>query len=126
MKRPSDPVVAAVGQTGSFVEVAFLPFSVPHGGFRPAWAERGKRRRQWDSLTLIERRVAIRLLGFQLPHQLHGGCQRRATLADVRKYRRSCLKKLGFSSPTELVGFHREFRQKFERKVWVERGKSES
>jgi hypothetical protein len=124
MKRPSDPVVAAVSQTGSFVEVAFLPFSVPHGGFRPAWAKRGKRRRQWDSLTLIERRVAIRLLGFQLPRQFHGG-EGRATLADVRKYRRPCLKKLGFSSSAELVGFHRDFRQKFERRVWAERGKSE-
>lgn len=126
MKRPSDPVVAAIGQTGSFIEVAFLPFTVPPGDFRPAWAERGKRRRQWDSLTLIERRVAIRLLGFQLPRQFHGSGEHRATLADVRKYRRSCLKKLGFSSSTDLVGFHRDFQLKSERRVWTERGKSES
>ena len=121
MKRPPDPIIAAVEQTGRFVEVAFLPFDLSDADVRPAWAERGKKRRQWESLNEIERRVVLRLLGIKMPRQLlRKVCP--ATAAEARKHQGSCFKKLGLASGGELIELHREYRLKFERHAWAARG----
>lgn len=94
MKRPPNPpILAATGANGSFVESAFLPFDLSDADVRPAWAERGQKRKAWDSLNEVERRVALRLLKAKVPCQLIGGA-RPATIADVRKHQHSCLHKV--------------------------------
>lgn len=102
MKRPPNPpILAATGVNGSFVKLAFLPFNNADADIRPAWAERGKRRNAWNSLSETERRVALRLLKVKMPRQLIAGA-RTATIAD-------------------LLGLHREFALKFERRAWAAR-----
>jgi hypothetical protein len=119
MKRPPNPpILAATGANGSLVELAFLPFTFADADIRPAWAERGKRRKAWNSLSEAERRVALRLLKVKLPRQLISGA-RPATIADVRKHRYSCLRKLGCGSVADLLGLHRKFALKFERRAWA-------
>jgi hypothetical protein len=121
MKRPPNPPILAVsGANGSFVELAFLPFDIADADIRPAWAERGKRRNAWNSLSEAERRVALRLLKVKLPRQLIAGA-RPAAIADVRKHQQSCLCKLGCGSVADLLGLHREFALKFERRAWAAR-----
>lgn len=119
-RRPSDPPIPAViGAKGSFLELAFLPFDLSGADFRPAWAERGKRRKAWDSLSQIERRVAIRLLGVRLPRQLFPRSVNGTSAARIAKYRRSCIGKLGCKSVGELLDIHRECGLKMQRKVWA-------
>jgi hypothetical protein len=121
MKRPPNPpIIAATGANGSLVELEFLPFNIADADIRPAWADRGKRRNAWNSLSEAERRVALRLLEVKLPRQLIAG-PRPATIADVRKHRHSCLRKLGCGSVADLLGLHREFALKFERRAWAAR-----
>jgi hypothetical protein len=121
MKRPPNPPILAVtGANGSFVELEFLPFNIAEADIRPAWAERGKRRNAWNSLSESERRVALRLLKVKMPRQLIAGAKT-ATIADVRKHRHSCLRKLGCGSVADLLGLHREFALKFERRAWAAR-----
>jgi hypothetical protein len=119
MKRPPNPpILAATEANGSFIELAFLPFDIADADFRPAWAERGKRRNAWNSLSEVERRVALRLLKVKMPRQLIAGA-RPATIADVRKHQHSCLRKLGCDSVADLLGLHREFALKFEQRAWA-------
>jgi hypothetical protein len=121
MKRPPNPPIpAAIGTNGSFIELAFLPFDVADAGVRPAWAGRGKKRQAWNSLSAVEQRVALRLLKVKLPRQLIGQAKP-ATIADVRKHRHSCLRKLDCNSVADLLGLHREFALKFERRLWAAR-----
>lgn len=117
MKQPLIPAI--IGTSGSFVEVAFLPFEVSDADIRPAWAERGKMRKAWDSLSKVERRVAFRMLGVKLPQKLVGRAVP-ATQAQVKKYRSSCLSKLGCESVAELRRVHREFALKLERRAWAQ------
>ncbi len=88
MKRPPNPPILAVtGANGSFVELAFLPFDLSDPDVRPAWAEQGKKRKAWNSLSEVERRIALRLLKVKMPRQLIGGarpatnCRRQETSA---------------------------------------------
>jgi hypothetical protein len=118
-RPPNPPIIAATGANGSFVELAFLPFDVSDADVRPAWAERGKKRKAWNSLSAVERRVALRLLQVKMPRQLIGGA-RPATIADVRKYKHPCLHKLGCGSVADLLSLHREFAIKFERRAWAD------
>jgi len=119
MKRPPNPPILAVtGANGSFVELAFLPFDLSDPDVRPAWAEQGKRRKAWNSLSEVERRIALRLLKVKMPRELIGGA-RPATIADVRKHQHSCLRKLGCGSVADLLSLHRKFALKFERRAWA-------
>ena len=119
-RRPSDPPIPAViGAKGSFLELAFLPFDLSGADFRPAWAERGKRRKAWDSLTQIERRVAIRLLGIRLPRHLLPQSVNGTSAAQIAKCRRSCLRKMGCESVGELLNIHRECSLNMQRKAWA-------
>jgi hypothetical protein len=117
-RPPNPPILAATEANGSFVELAFLPFNIADADVRPAWAERGKRRNAWNSLSEAERRVALLLLKVKMPRQLIAGA-RPATITDVRKH--SCLRKLGCGSVADLLGLHREFAFKFERRAWAAR-----
>jgi len=119
-RRPSNPPIPAIiGAKGSFLELAFLPFDLSDADFRPAWAERGKRRRAWDSLSQIERRVAIRLLGVKLPRQLLPRRVNGTSASHIAKHRHSCLRKLGCKTVGELLDIHREFGLDIQRKVWA-------
>lgn len=84
VKRQHDPPIPAViGVNGPFVELAFLPVDLADADIRPAWAERGNKRKAWNSLSEVERRVALRLLKVKIPRQLIGRT-RPAMIADVR------------------------------------------
>ena len=119
-RPPNPPILAATEANGSFVELAFLPFNIADADVRPAWAERGKRRNAWNSLSEAERRVALLLLKVKMPRQLIAGA-RPATITDVRKHQHSCLRKLGCGSVADLLGLHREFALKLERRAWAAR-----
>lgn len=119
MKRPlNPPVPAVVGNEGSFVELAFPPFELSGAEFRPVWAERGKMRKAWDSLSEIERRVVLRLLEVKIPRPL-GADARPATALEVKKHKRSCLMKLGCTNAASLAKLHRESSMRFERHAWA-------
>ena len=99
----------------------FYRLTPPVGTYVPPEPTEGKRRRQWDSLTDVERRIAPRLLGIEIPRFLSSAITP-ANAADVRKYQKSCLEKLGVGSVDALVESHREYRLKFERRAWAARG----
>lgn len=71
---------------------------------RPIWAERGEKRRQWNSLTPDERKVVTLLLFGRTFSQLSPAL--RCNAREVEKDFHSALEKLGDTTPAQLLELH--------------------
>jgi hypothetical protein len=106
-KLPDNLITAALPEqsSGGFAQLAFLPWQFGSEEARPFWADRGKRRKQWDSLFPVQCRVAFHLLG--IGDKQHLQPSRPITRDEIKRHERACLRKLGFAQLGDLLEFHR-------------------
>ena len=117
-RRPADLLLATSDRPApaGFVSLEFLPFEVRPEDWRPAWAERGARRKQWETLTSSERLAVLKLLGLPVPERK----RLRAGDTTVAKGKASALKKLKLESKADLLELHRSAGIALQQRMWAD------
>jgi hypothetical protein len=118
-RRPADLLLAISDRPApeGFVSLEFLPFEVRPEDWRPAWAERGARRKQWETLTRSEGLAVLGLLG--LPLQARTKLRTGVTTA-MAKAKASALKKLNLEGKADLLELHRSAGIALQQRMWAD------